>query len=84
MAKGTGKGSAQLEIGSPEWNAARAREAAEEKRRKEEQQAERERKEYEKRRAEAEAQRGMLHDIAMAARGDRDNDEEEERDKIIM
>lgn len=83
MAKGTEKGSAQLEIGSPEWNAARAREAAEEKRKEEREEAERQRKEDERRRAEAEAQRSRLQDIARVARGDRDDVEAEDRRKIM-
>lgn len=70
MAKETEKGSAQLEIGSPEWIAARAREAAEEKRRKEEELAERQRKEEARRREEAETLREKLLDEINKVRDD--------------
>lgn len=69
MAKGTEKGSAQLEIGSPEWSAARAREAAEEKRKEEREEAERQRKEDERRKAEAEALREKLVEQVNKVRG---------------
>lgn len=70
MSKETEKGSAQLEIGSPEWIAARAREAAKEKLMNEREEAERQRKEEERRRAEAEALREELLKEVSKVRGD--------------
>lgn len=60
MGKETKKSSAQLEVGTPQWQAARAREAAEEARWKALEEAERKRIEEAKARAAAEAQRETL------------------------
>ncbi|MBV6852664.1 hypothetical protein KWH45_04270 [Xanthomonas campestris pv. mirabilis] len=70
MGKVTKKSSAQLEIGSGEWTAARSRELAEEAKRKAAEEAERIRQEEEAARKNAEAERELLHRETAAVTAD--------------
>lgn len=70
MGKVTKKSSAQLEIGSGEWTAARVREVAEEAKRKAAEETERIRREEEAARKKAEAEREQLERETAAVTAD--------------
>lgn len=82
MPKESKKSPAQLDIGSDEWNAAKAREAKQEKQRSEREAAEEERKERQRQLDEAEEKRKKLKEIVPPEK--RIGDEEEEPEPPIM